>query len=109
MVVHEIKSQAEFDAMIKAHKYVVVDSYATWCGPCRVIGPVFEKFSENYPQIYFAKFDTDEVQSLSEHLKIRAMPTFTFFHDGNKLDQVTGASPDKLENTIKTIFGNLES
>ncbi|KAI6250158.1 Thioredoxin-1 [Erysiphe necator] len=100
MVVHAIHSKAEFDDAINTHQIVVVDAYATWCGPCRIISPVFERLSETKPQAYFVKFDVDEVLDVTKELEIRAMPTFVFFRQGIKGNQITGANPVALENAI---------
>ncbi|KAK5988084.1 Thioredoxin Asp f 29 [Cladobotryum mycophilum] len=99
MVVKEIKSLEEFHSIIKANDKVVLDCYATWCGPCRIISPVFEKLSESeefQDKAQFYKFDVDEIPKLAEELGVRAMPTFYFFNGGNKVGDMVGADPRGL-------------
>ncbi|KAH6856009.1 thioredoxin-like protein [Chaetomium sp. MPI-CAGE-AT-0009] len=98
MTVHEIKSAGQFHEIIAAYPLVAIDAWATWCGPCRLISPMFEKHSENLEEkIYFAKIDVDEVQDLAQELGIRAMPTFLFYANGEKVDELVGANPAELE------------
>jgi thioredoxin 1 len=54
------KNLAEFNALINTDKLVVVDFYATWCGPCKLISPKFEKLVDEYPEVVFAKVDVDD-------------------------------------------------
>eukprot|EP00270_Netrium_digitus_P021112 TRINITY_DN88_c0_g1_i1.p1 TRINITY_DN88_c0_g1~~TRINITY_DN88_c0_g1_i1.p1 ORF type:complete len:113 (-),score=26.43 TRINITY_DN88_c0_g1_i1:236-574(-) len=84
----------------KENKIVIVDFSAVWCGPCRVISPVFEELSEQYPSIFFLKVDVDDVREVAENCTIRAMPTFQVFKNGQKVDELVGASPDKLKQLI---------
>jgi thioredoxin 1 len=79
----------------------VVDCYADWCGPCRFISPQLEKFSDDHSDAAFLKLDVDELSDLAQELGIRAMPTFLFFKNGEKLTDVVGANPGALEAAIK--------
>jgi thioredoxin 1 len=80
---------------------VVLDCFATWCGPCKVIAPKVSKFSEQYPQAKFFKVDVDEVSDVAQELGIRAMPTFLLFKNGEKVGEVVGANERALEAAIK--------
>ena len=80
---------------------VVLDCFATWCGPCKVIAPKVVKFSEEYPQAKFYKVDVDEVSDVAQELGIRAMPTFLLFKNGEKVGEVVGANERALEAAIK--------
>jgi thioredoxin 1 len=80
---------------------VVLDCFATWCGPCKVIAPKVSKFSEEYPQAKFFKVDVDEVSDVAQELGIRAMPTFLLFKNGEKVGEVVGANEKALEAAIK--------
>ncbi|KAH8808960.1 thioredoxin TrxA [Xylogone sp. PMI_703] len=102
MGVNVIKSKAEFDAALKQHKVVVVDAFAEWCGPCKIISPKVEEYSKEYEDAYFIKFDVDELPDVAQELGIRAMPTFLFFKDGDKVGEVVGANPPAIQNAIKT-------
>jgi thioredoxin 1 len=80
---------------------VVLDCFATWCGPCKVISPKVDKFSEQYSQAKFFKVDVDEVSDVAQELGIRAMPTFLLFKNGEKVGEVVGANERALEAAIK--------
>ena len=74
-------------------------SGATWCGPCKMISPLFEKFAAEAPadKIAFYKVDVDEQEQISQEVGIKAMPTFVFFKKGEKVTEVVGAVPQKLQ------------
>jgi thioredoxin 1 len=80
---------------------MVLDCFATWCGPCKVIAPQVVKFSDAYPTARFYKLDVDEVPDVAQELGIRAMPTFVLFKNGEKVAEVVGANPKALEAAIK--------
>ncbi len=70
-----------FEEVISGNNFVIVDFWATWCGPCQQFGPVFEEVSEKYPDIVFAKVNTEEEQELAGHFQIRSIPTLMIFRD----------------------------
>ncbi|KAH9035633.1 thioredoxin [Lactarius pseudohatsudake] len=102
MSVTPITSQAEFQQIINSGKVVAIDFWAAWCGPCRAISPIFEKLAGNpeYAGVEFYKVDVDSQPDISQEVGIRAMPTFLIFKDGNKLDELVGASPGGLETLV---------
>ncbi|KAF8604423.1 thioredoxin [Ceratobasidium sp. AG-I] len=101
MTVTAITSLAQFKEIISSGKIVAVDFWATWCGPCRVISPIFEKFSAEVTGVDFYKVDVDEQPDISQEVGIRAMPTFIVFKDGNKVKDLVGANPGGLEQLVK--------
>lgn len=76
---------------------VVIDFFATWCGPCKKIAPAFEKLAEVYPTIAFFKVDVDESQELVDQFSIQAMPTFVFMKDGVVVKRIEGADLRAME------------
>lgn len=72
---------------------VLIDFWASWCGPCRQFGPIFEKVSEEHPEVTFAKVDTDAEQNLSAQLQITSIPTLMAFRDGILVYRDAGALP----------------
>lgn len=85
---------------------VVVDFYATWCGPCKSVSPVIDRLAEQYAgKVSFVKVDVDKFKDLSTKFNIKGMPTFLFFKDGQKIDSFSGArSKQAFEQKIKTHF-----
>ncbi|GKT45406.1 thioredoxin [Colletotrichum spaethianum] len=110
MVVHNVKSKAEFDTTLKEHDFVLVDAFATWCGPCKAIAPILVNLSneEKNSKIHFVKIDVDEVPDVSQELGIRAMPTFLIFQKGEKAQEIVGANPTALKQAIEK-FAELAS
>ncbi|KAI1809800.1 thioredoxin-like protein [Poronia punctata] len=100
MTVHNIATEAEFDETVKKYPVVLVDAFATWCGPCKAIAPLIVKMSEEerFKDVFFAKIDVDELPQLSQKLGITAMPTFVAFKDGKLVEEkVVGAKPNDIQ------------
>lgn len=73
---------------------VVVDFWAVWCGPCRIIAPTIEELAKEYAgKVKIGKLNTDENSEVAARYKIMGIPTIIFFRDGQKVDQVVGAVP----------------
>lgn len=71
---------------------VIIDFWAPWCGPCKIMGPNFEKASANFKaRVRFAKVNTEDQQSLGAHFNIRSIPTLVLFKNGKEVDRVSGA------------------
>lgn len=73
---------------------VVVDFWAVWCGPCRMVAPTMEELAKEYAgRIKVGKLNTDENSDIATKYKIMGIPTIMFFKDGQKVDQIAGAVP----------------
>jgi thioredoxin 1 len=90
MATHNESSQTISDIVKKNH-VVLIDFWATWCGPCRNFAPVFQAASEKHPDWYFARIDVDQNQDLASALQIQAIPTLMIFKDGKLVSRQVGA------------------
>ena len=95
--VKQINDKSEFDALIAGDKVVAVDFTAVWCGPCKMIGPVFVKMADEFTNIEFVKVDVDEAEEIAASQAVTAMPTFKFYKGGAKIDELVGANAEKLK------------
>ena len=83
----------DFESTITDNDIVLVDFWAEWCGPCKRFGPIYEKASEEYKGVVFAKLDTDANQELSGQLGIEGIPTLMAFREGVLVFNQAGALP----------------
>ncbi|CAI7631492.1 unnamed protein product [Penicillium bialowiezense] len=96
MGVSVLSGKAQFFELIASDDVTIIEFWATWCGPCRIIAPVFEKLSETTSGPKFYKVDADQEEEISQEAGVRAMPTFMAFKDGEKVGELVGANPQKL-------------
>ena len=91
------------DTALKSDKLVVVDFWAEWCGPCRVVGPIVEQLGKDYDgQAIVGKLNVDDNPEVSIRYGIRNIPTILFFKNGQVVDKQVGAVPRTiLENKLK--------
>lgn len=83
-----------FESTIKDHDFVVVDFWAPWCGPCRSFAPVYDKVSEDFDDVVFAKVNTEEEQEIAAHFQIRSIPTLMIFREQVIIFSQAGALPE---------------
>jgi thioredoxin 1 len=93
--------------VLQSSDLVMVDFWATWCGPCKIVAPVVEELAKEYEgKVTFVKVNTDENQDLATKYNIRGIPTLMFFKEGNIADQVVGAVPKaQLKSKIDSLLG----
>jgi len=99
-------TKENFDQVISSG-VTLVDFWAPWCGPCRMIAPVIEELAEEYQgKATIGKVNTDEQQELAVRFGIRSIPTILFFKDGEVVDQMIGAaSKDVFASKLDAIIG----
>ncbi|MGQ9659431.1 MAG: thioredoxin [Thermochromatium sp.] len=83
-----------FESTIRNNAFVIVDFWAPWCGPCRSFAPIYEKVSKDFPDIVFAKLNTEEQQAIAAHFQIRSIPTLMIFRDQIIIFSQAGALPE---------------
>ena len=91
------------EVVMKSDKLVMVDFWAEWCGPCRMVGPVVEQLGDEYPAVLVAsKLDVDNNPAIARKYRVMNIPTILFFKNGEEVDKVVGAVPKaKLEEIVQ--------
>jgi len=97
-------TEQNFEEIVDSHETVLIDFWAAWCGPCRSFAPTYEKVSEKYPDIVFAKVDTEAEQGLASSFNIMSIPTLMIIRERVVLFSQAGALPERaLDELVEKI------
>ncbi len=98
-------SKDNFESMARGHPRLVIDCWADWCGPCRQMGPIFDKVAEEHQhKSAFGKMDCDKNPELVKRFKILAIPTLLFLRDGEVVDNIVGLVPkEEIEDMLRKL------
>lgn len=100
-------TDAGFDELLKSEKPLVIDFWAEWCGPCRMVGPIVEELAAEYQdKVIIGKVDVDNNDEITSKYGIRNIPTILFIKNGEVVDKQVGAAQkaalvEKVENLLK--------
>lgn len=92
-----------FNAIITSNKLVVVDFFATWCGPCRALSPYIDELSTNNHRILFAKANIEETPIMANELDVKSLPCVIIFENGKEINRVVGFNKPKLQAIIENL------
>ena len=102
----KVATNTNFDELLQDSKLVIVDFWATWCGPCRMLSPILDEVEEEMPeQIKVVKVNVDDADEIATRFRIMSIPTLIFFKDGQMVDKTVGAMPKHT--LIERINANL--
>jgi len=103
MSVHHVKDSDDLKTQLQeaGDKLVVLDFFATWCGPCKQISPKVDELARQEQNVVFLKVDVDECEDIATDYGVESMPTFVFIKNGKKVDTMSGANRDRLNDFIQ--------
>ncbi len=87
---HIIQNVEEFDVLLKGEKPVLVDFFATWCGPCRMFAPTFDEFAGEHDEVACVKIDVDQLGEIARRYGIMSIPTIILFKNGEPVKKNVG-------------------
>lgn len=101
-------TQDNLESIIEENEIVIIDFWAPWCMPCKMFGPIFEAVSERYPNIVFAKVNTQEETGIADYFGIRSIPTLFVFRERIGVFQQPGMVPEEALDQIITKVQELD-
>lgn len=104
MSIINLTKDSYHNEVMETEKVVVIDFWATWCGPCKMMAPVVEEVANDYPDVKVCKVNVDEEPELSNAFKIVSIPTIVVIKNGEIIDSVVGYRPkEDIEKIIKLV------
>ncbi|MEE3440486.1 thioredoxin [Ruminococcus sp.] len=104
MSIINLTKDSYHNEVMETEKVVVIDFWATWCGPCKMMSPVVEEIAKDYPDVKVCKVNVDEEPELSNAFKIVSIPTIVVIKNGEIIDSVVGYRPkEDIEKIIKLV------
>lgn len=104
MSIINLTKDSYHNEVMGTEKVVVIDFWATWCGPCKMMAPVVEEIAKDYPDVKVCKVNVDEEPELSNAFKIVSIPTIVVIKNGEIIDSVVGYRPkEDIEKIIKLV------
>jgi thioredoxin len=98
---HEVTME-NFEATVESHEMVILDFWADWCQPCKILAPVFEELSKHHPDIHFGKVNTERAQDLAQAFQVKSIPTLMAFKKGELVFEQAGLlTPPQLEKLVE--------
>uniref|UniRef100_A0A8R1DHZ5 Thioredoxin n=1 Tax=Caenorhabditis japonica TaxID=281687 RepID=A0A8R1DHZ5_CAEJA len=94
----ELTEMSELEQLIRQHpeKIIVLDFFATWCGPCKAIAPLYKELAMEHKGVLFCKVDVEEAEEITAKYDIKLMPTFIFTKNGETVDTLEGGVEEEL-------------
>ena len=96
----KIVTEKNIETILDNNQIIFLDFWASWCEPCKVFAPIFERVSDTYPEIFFGKVDTETEHLLSSDFQIRSIPTLVILKEGNIIFSESGVIPEYVLNNI---------
>ena len=89
-------TQNNFEEIKSSEKTVLIDFYADWCGPCRMVSPIVDKIASEHPEYLVCKVNVDDEPELANEFEVSSIPTLVVMRDGEIVNQSVGAKPEPL-------------
>jgi thioredoxin 1 len=106
--VKQVSDMGDFKNIINSNAHVIVDFFATWCGPCKTLAPQLDQMARENPQVCFLKIDVDEADDIASEYGISAMPTVHIFNTGKIAKTVVGVNPSVIQHYISANTGKFK-
>lgn len=101
MSVLNIKNENFESVVLDSNKPVLVDFWASWCGPCKMLSPVIDEFAEDHPEFKIGKVNVDDESALTRKFRIRSVPTLIVFKEGKEVNRASGVlSEEEIEELL---------